>query len=143
MKKILFIGQTGCGKTTLCQRLENMEVQYKKTQQVTYSNLSIDTPGEYVENRGYHNSLVIASADAEVIAFVHDITDDSTFFPPLFSSRFTKPVVGILTKLDLVESEVQIEKGRHYLKLAGVSKIFTVGKEEDKGILEIRAFLVR
>ena len=36
MKKTMLIGRTGCGKTTLTQKLMNEEVKYKKTQSVTY-----------------------------------------------------------------------------------------------------------
>ena len=36
MKKIMLIGRTGCGKTTLTQKLNDEEVRYKKTQAVSY-----------------------------------------------------------------------------------------------------------
>ena len=32
----MLIGRTGCGKTTLTQKLLDEEVKYKKTQSVTY-----------------------------------------------------------------------------------------------------------
>ena len=38
MKKTMLIGRTGCGKTTLTQKLMNEEVKYKKTQAVSYKN---------------------------------------------------------------------------------------------------------
>jgi len=53
MKKTMLIGRTGCGKTTLTQKLMDEEVKYKKTQAVTYKSKIIDTPGEYVENKMY------------------------------------------------------------------------------------------
>ncbi len=32
MKKIIFMGKTGSGKTTLCQKLDDLELRYRKTQ---------------------------------------------------------------------------------------------------------------
>ena len=32
--KIIFMGRTGSGKTTLCQKLDALELKYKKTQSV-------------------------------------------------------------------------------------------------------------
>ena len=43
MKKTMLIGRTGCGKTTLTQKLMDEEVKYKKTQAVSYKNKIIDT----------------------------------------------------------------------------------------------------
>ena len=59
MKKTMLIGRTGCGKTTLTQKLMDEEVKYKKTQAVTYKSKIIDTPGEYVENKMYYKSLLV------------------------------------------------------------------------------------
>ena len=49
MKKIVLIGKSGCGKTTLCQRIFKEELEYKKTQSVeVVGGSAIDTPGEYM-----------------------------------------------------------------------------------------------
>ena len=32
MKKIILVGTVACGKTTLCQRLNGLDISYKKTQ---------------------------------------------------------------------------------------------------------------
>ena len=45
MKKVIFIGKSGCGKTSLCQRLQGEEIKYKKTQSIDLYVDSIDTPG--------------------------------------------------------------------------------------------------
>ncbi|MGL5354913.1 MAG: EutP/PduV family microcompartment system protein, partial [Clostridium sp.] len=66
MKKVIFIGKTGCGKTTLCQSLDSEEIKYRKTQSVEIYNSSIDTPGEYLENRFYYKALIVTSADADL-----------------------------------------------------------------------------
>ncbi len=33
MKNIIFMGKTGSGKTTLCQKLDQLELKYKKLNQ--------------------------------------------------------------------------------------------------------------
>ncbi|MCG4585027.1 EutP/PduV family microcompartment system protein, partial [Anaerosalibacter bizertensis] len=45
----MLIGETGSGKTTLKQALNNEKIRYKKTQSLEYSRNILDTPGEYIE----------------------------------------------------------------------------------------------
>lgn len=46
MKKILLVGRSECGKTSLTQALKGEKVTYHKTQYVNYFDVIIDTPGE-------------------------------------------------------------------------------------------------
>ena len=119
-KRIILIGRSTAGKTTLCQRINNEELHYYKTQTVQVINKNmIDTPGEYLERRGFRGALIVTSADADIILMVQDATEGGTMFPPLFCSMFAgKPCVGIITKADLADEE-QIERAKKYLKDAG------------------------
>ena len=65
MKKIILIGNVACGKTTICQYLNHMEIKYKKTQALEVYNTTIDTPGEYLENRGYLRSLMVTATETD------------------------------------------------------------------------------
>ena len=78
---MIFIGQSGCGKTTLCQKLNEEEIRYKKTQAVERYGESIDTPGEYLENRHFYNALIMSAVDAGIIALVADPTSE---YPGVF-----------------------------------------------------------
>ena len=49
MKKIVLIGRSESGKTTLTQALKGEKISYHKTQYVNYFDVIIDTPGEYAE----------------------------------------------------------------------------------------------
>ena len=141
MKKTMLIGRTGCGKTTLTQKLMNEEVKYKKTQSVTYKSKIIDTPGEYVENKMFYKSLLVLSADAKVIVLVQSAVDGATLFPPRFSTMFSrKEIIGVITKTDLENAD--IERSRRFLIDAGATEIFTIGLEDSEGLEEIRKRLV-
>lgn len=138
MKKILLMGKSGCGKTTLTQRINGIDIEYKKTQMVTYSNDVLDTPGEYLENRTLYNALIISSYDSDVIGMVQANNDSESMFPPGFSSAFTKPVIGIITKSDL---EGDTKKSEEMLKEAGATKIFILSSYENEGIEDLIKYL--
>lgn len=140
-QKVIFMGETGCGKTTLAQWLQRKEQVYHKTQQVYYFDDSIDTPGEFMENRFYNNALVSASVDAAIVAFVQDITGSQNYFPPYFSSRFTKPVIGIISKIDLAKDAKQVELAEKRLKLAGVKDVFAVSTLDGTGLEDLEGYL--
>lgn len=141
MKKVMLIGKTGCGKTTLSQALQKELITYKKTQAVEYYKNIIDTPGEYIENRVYYNALIVSSYDCDIIALVQDCTSDENFFPPNFSAIFCKPVIGIITKVDLCSCDKNIHIAMNYLINSGVSEIFKVSSINNEGIDKIREIL--
>lgn len=140
-KRIILIGRSAAGKTTLCQRINNEDLAYHKTQTVQIVNRSmIDTPGEYLERRGFRGALMVTAADADVIVLVQDAAEDGTMFPPAYNSTFAKPTIGVITKSDLV-SEREIETARKYLHLAGAQKIFITSSVSGEGVDELMKFL--
>ena len=118
MKNIIFMGKTGCGKTTD----------------------SIDTPGEYIENRGFYNALIVAASDAKIIGVVYDATQERNYIAPGFASRFPKDVIGIITKINLA-TEQQIDYACEMLNMIGVNKIFKVDTIDNVGIDELFKYL--
>ena len=101
-KRIILIGRSAAGKTTLCQRINHEDLAYHKTQTVQVINQTmIDTPGEYLERRYFRGALMVTATDADVIVFVQDATEDGTMFPPAYNSQFAKPAVGVVTKCDI------------------------------------------
>ncbi|PHV70283.1 ethanolamine utilization protein EutP [Sporanaerobium hydrogeniformans] len=137
MGRVIFMGRTGCGKTTLCQKLDELELLYKKTQSVEIYNHAIDTPGEYLENRHYYSALIMTAVDAELIALIGDPTAEENFIPPAFACSFAKEMIGIITKINLVKEEAQIKRIEESLKMAGVSQIFKVDTVDDVGIQDL------
>lgn len=141
MKKVIFIGKTGSGKTTLCQKLNALKLEYKKTQAVELYQNAIDTPGEYLENRHYYSALIMTAVDADLIALIGDPTAEESFIPPAFAGSFSKKVIGIITKISLVEQQEQIEKVKTKLLEAGAEKIFEIDTVDNIGIKQLFDYL--
>lgn len=140
-KRIILIGRSSAGKTTLCQFLNHEALRYSKTQSVTVvDSRMIDTPGEYLERMWMRGALQVTSTDADVIVFVQDATEEGTMFPPAYASLFAKPVVGVVTKCDSA-NEMQIERAKTFLKLAGAEEIFVTSSFEGKGFERLTELL--
>ena len=133
-KRIILIGRSAAGKTTLCQRINNEELKYHKTQTVQVINQSmIDTPGEYLERRYFRGALMVTATDADIIVLVQDATENGSMFPPAYSSMFAKPAVGVVTKQDLATAQ-QVAHAKQYLKAAGAGELFVVSSVTGEGV---------
>ena len=141
MKRIMLIGCTGAGKTTLIQALEGAALSYSKTQSVEYLDKYIDTPGEYSENRWMRGNLQVAGMGADIIAFVQCSTDTQAVFVNGFRYFFTLPVIGVITKVD--DPAADVEYAREMLILAGVEEFYSVSAFTGEGLEELRAVLER
>lgn len=122
MGKILLIGGIGAGKTSIKQMIMNEQVSYRKTQMLDFSKLFIDCPGEYLEIPRFYHVLIDASHQVSEIWALQDATKQRTFYPPKFAKAFNKPIVGIITKVDLPKSN--IEQAVTYLAYAGITGPF-------------------
>lgn len=138
-KKIMLIGRSMAGKTTLCQYLMNEELQYRKTQTIQILNGSmVDTPGEYFEHRHW-GALSVTSADVDYIVLVQQANEHGTMFPPGYAYTFTKPCIGVVTKSDLA-NETQIDEACQYLKMAGAQRVFITSSYRGEGFEEFLRF---
>lgn len=141
MKKLMLIGRTGCGKTTLVQAINGETISYKKTQALEFNNYIIDTPGEYIENRALYRALIVSASECERIALVQSSKDHTCIFPPNFSMTFPKEVIGIISKIDIGDEE-SIKRAEKFLKSAGVKNIYKISSIRNDGIEEIRRLLI-
>lgn len=140
-KKLILIGRTTAGKTTLCQHICREELQYAKTQAVQiFKDSLIDTPGEYLEIRHYRGALHVTSSDADIIVLVQDPTEEGTMFPPAYAGSFAKPAVGVITKQDMATPE-QIERARQHLLAAGAQKVFVTSSVDGTGFEALYDYL--
>lgn len=132
--KIMLIGASAAGKTTLIQRLQDAELKYDKTQAIEYVGNFIDTPGEYMQNRWFWGPLTVTSYDADLICFVHDSTNEDCWFNGGLVTKFERPVIGVITKTDQPDSNPT--RSRNYLEFAGIksSDIFETSAFDGTGI---------
>ncbi len=141
MKKIMLIGGIGCGKTTLCQSFNRQDRIYHKTQTVQVVGSTIDTPGEYIENRALLRGLIVTAVEADEVLFMQDCTSRRFCFSPGQAAMFACPVVGVVSKADLAESPRDVEQAIELLQTAGAKRIFVISTATGQGLAELSSYL--
>ena len=124
MRKIILIGRSETGKTTLTQALKGEKIQYHKTQYVNNFDVIIDTPGEYAETADLGGALAI---------------EPYSLYPPCICAMVNREVIGIVTKID--RPDAVPERSAEWLRLAGCEKIFYVSSYTGEGIPELLEYL--
>ncbi len=139
MKKILLVGKTGSGKTSLIQSLQDHKLIYKKTQTITFSGMFIDSPGEFLENRRLYPALMTSSVGCHTVVLVQDASVINSVFPPNFSTMFKKKIIGIVTKVDKKSSNP--ERAEKFLRRAGAEEIIRTSALDKTGLELLRLSL--
>lgn len=62
-------------------------------------------------------------------------------FPPSFAGMFAKPLIGIITKMDLCEKNSDIERVEEILRMAGAERIFRISSLNRTGFKEIKEYI--
>ncbi len=139
-RKIVLVGPTRAGKSTLIRALEGQSGPARKTQAISYTRIATDTPGEYLENPMYYRVLLPSAAEARWVLLIQDATSPRNHYPPNFARAFPGKSVGIITKSDHPKADV--ERSRKFLeKLALTGPILTVSAYTGEGLAELRALL--
>ena len=129
MKKLLLIGRSGCGKTTLTQALRGETPHYQKTQSMIFNDFLIDSPGEYAENHDLASALALYSYEADVVALLIAADDDYSLFPPCITCLVNREVIGIVTKIDKADPH----RAEGWLRLSGCKDVFFVNSHTGEG----------
>ncbi|WP_213989537.1 EutP/PduV family microcompartment system protein [Sodalis sp. dw_96] len=141
MKRLLLLGPSRSGKTTLLQCLRGEPLVYRKTQSMVYLDDAIDSPGEYIENRHFYNALLSSAYEADVVGLVQNIDSENCYFSPMFATLFNKPVIGIITKSDILVTDKQREFIIYQLKQAGADPLFSVSAMGREGLTPLLMYL--
>ena len=135
MKKIILIGRSECGKTTLTQAMRCEKILYHKTQYVNRYDVIIDTPGEYIQQRTLGGALAVYSFEAQVIGLLLSATEPFSLYSPCITGMATREVIGIITKVD--HKNARVDLAEHWLRLAGCRTIFQVNSRTGEGVGEL------
>ncbi len=139
MKKIILMGRSECGKTTLTQALKGERITYHKTQYINYFDVIIDTPGEYIQTRNLGYALALYAYEADIVGLLLSATEPYSLYPPNITCMVNREVVGIVTKIN--EKNADAERAGRWLRLTGCKKIFYLESKRQEGIPEILEYL--
>lgn len=135
MKKIILMGRSECGKTTLTQALKGQKITYHKTQYVNNYDVIIDTPGEYAENKFLGRALALYSYEADVIGLLLSAIEPYSLYPPNVTPCVNREVIGIVTQID--RPNANPKQAEAWLRLAGCETIYHVSSYTGEGVWKI------
>lgn len=138
-KKIMFMGRSGAGKTTITQALYGEDIAYKKTQYVNYSRYIIDPPGEYIEDKQFGFALALYSYEVDVIGLIIAANEPFSLYSPGTVAMATREVIGIVTQINDEHADVKLAE--EWLKIAGCEKIFFVDSVSREGLDKLITYL--
>jgi ethanolamine utilization protein EutP len=101
-KRVMVIGPSSCGKTTLVNMLNDYDGPLRKTQDIIYGKNTIDVPGSYIENAWMYKHIIAAAQDASHVLILVDQSRCDNVYSPGFAKAFRCPVIGVITKTDLM-----------------------------------------
>lgn len=139
MKKIILIGRSECGKTSLTQALKGEKVSYRKTQYINHYDVIIDTPGEYAENKILGRALALYAYEADVVGLLASATESYTLYPPCITCTVNRDVIGIVTQID--QAGANPELAESWLREAGCETVFYISSVTGEGVWKILDYL--
>lgn len=139
MKRIIFMGRSGCGKTTLTQFMRGQDLTYYKTQSIHHYDMIIDTPGEYAENKSLSAALALYAYEADIVGLLVNATEPYSLYPPNVVSLVNREVIGIVTQIDRPEADPVLAES--WLRLAGCEKVFHVSAKTGQGVDQLVNYL--
>lgn len=139
MNKVILIGRSESGKTTLTQALRGEKISYDKTQTVRLRDFIIDTPGEYIQSRNFGGALAVYAYESDIVGLLLSADEPYSLYSPNITSMANRPVIGIVTGLD--KKDGNPDRAERWLRLAGCKKVFRVSAVTGEGIEELKSFL--
>ncbi|MDY3031946.1 MAG: EutP/PduV family microcompartment system protein [Clostridia bacterium] len=139
MKKIILVGRSEAGKTTLTQALRGEKIHYYKTQYVNCFDVIIDTPGEYLQTKNLGSALAMYTFEADVVGLLISAAEPFSLFPPAVTPVCNRDVIGIVTKIN--SPGANPAQAEEWLRLAGCRRIFYVDSSTGEGVWQILEYL--
>ena len=139
MKKIILMGSSRAGKTTLTQALRGEKIVHKKTQYINHYDVIIDTPGEYLQCGRLGRALALYSYEADVVGLLASSIEPFSLYPPNVTCMVNREVIGIVTKID--QPGADRELAASWLRNAGCETIFYVNSKTGEGVSQLLEYL--
>lgn len=140
MKKLILMGRSEAGKTTLTQALRGDTITYHKTQYINNFDVIIDTPGEYVQTHSLGHALALYVYEADVVGLLISATEPFTLFPPNITCLTNRDTIGIVTKIN--DEKANPERAERWLRLSGCKNVFFVDSVTGEGVYELLNYLL-
>lgn len=139
-KRIMIVGPTQAGKSTLANVLNEAARPLKKTQDVIYGKNTMDTPGAYIENASMYRYLIATAQTASHVLILIDQSRPTEVYPPGFAKSFNCPVIGVITKIDLAPENTGL--CAEQLKRIGVLEpYFRISLKDNTGVEGLKEYL--
>lgn len=135
MKKIILMGRSECGKTSLTQAMKGEKITYHKTQYINHYDVIIDTPGEYAENKILGRALALYAYEADVVGLLISARESYSLYPPNITCMVNREVIGIVTQIDQPGANPALAEG--WLRLAGCKTVYHVSSVTGEGVWQI------
>lgn len=138
--RLMIIGPTGAGKTTLSHALSGGNGKAQKTQMIDFVGNFIDTPGEYLEIPRFYKALFVTAQQADIIIMVIPADKCGIYLPDGIAQSFPRPVVGVINKTDLAGADMSAALAM--LKKTGVKEpYYPVSARTGEGIIPLKFYL--
>lgn len=141
-RKIMVIGPTGSGKSSLVKAINRSDKPLRKTQDMIFGKYTIDVPGAYLEIPWMYKHIISAAQNnASHVLILVDQSNPKEIYPHGFGKVFNCPVTGVIIKSDLhPENRETCER---QLTAIGVTEpYFSVSIHEEESIETLRKYLL-
>lgn len=142
MKRIVFVGDVGAGKTTLINALQGDYSLARKTQAIEFNDEgSIDTPGEYFSHPRLYHALINTLVDCDVLVYVHGANNPECRIPAgLLDIYPHMRRFAVISKADYMDANVPAT--RELLASRGFEEpMLAINSLDPDDILSVKQFL--
>lgn len=141
-KRIMVVGPSRSGKTTIVNYLNDYNGPLKRTADVIYGENTMDIPSSYIENAWMYKHIIALAQDAKKIVFVLDSKNPKEVIGYGFSKLFNIEVIGVINKAD--SNYENIDKCKQSLKRIGiVEPYFLIRENSEVDIKKLKEYLLK